>query len=394
MPSATYTLGPFTAVAQTPIQAAVAGTPSGSGAQAFFSGLWNFGGGNILLRYSDTSDDATIDVIDQSHYRHSTSSDEGHTFPSNKNYRIPMLRTSNDPLVMTYPSGAMAPHGFPAGTAPIRGRLVGGCYALVPVLPDLRSVTCPYTVITNGGQECASEGNIVITGIPRDVRIIDGSKGPLGRSNYWCFWYGDVVPLTATHWISIFEAVHGVESVFTCYCIETFDAGYNWTVVGTVIDSSSPGVTSEGYSEPTIALDNDGTTFVVISRNGTTHFGRSKSTDVGRTWSNTSTITPGGKAPKLSRLTSGDWMLSGGGSGHHYLSLDSDLKNGLFANSLDLTVHHDAMISDPTLQFAGGTRTPSCYGTPLELSPGRILQSYDISTSPQRVYVVEMTISR
>jgi BNR repeat protein len=396
---AVYTVGQWTVTAQTPV---LVHTSAGAADPSWFSGLLDFHGRAVLCHYSNSAD---VENLEANH-RHVLSLDRGATWESGTNFRVRGHHLSNEPLAMTMPSMSRTTARHPPASknrVPHPGLVKGGSH-MMPVQAGLRSLKCDYVEITNGGLGYYQARNgVTVSGFTADLA---GTYG---------YWHGEIVQVSATQWLSVLQVSYdGVVLPFQAECIESTDQGRTWTVVGTVA-SKAAAVGAEGYSEPTMIRLPSGK-LVVISRTGLKDSSwkcyRVTSTDNGRTWSSATAdrVNVWAKSPKLLQLTNGDFALTCGYEnvpdvGHHGLALwlETSADSGTWANYLDLIDHHNATVVDGAQHFNTALPHSGCSGYTgmIEIDANRLLISYDrspgaygVDGTPNRVYVVDVTIAR
>lgn len=380
-PTIAYNVGNFR-VTLGPPRIAYQGSP---GEYCWFSGMNKFPSGEILLRMNAHPDTGVGDGTT----RHILSLDGGFSFDVATIYDIAGGHTSNEPMYME-----------------TTGQLRGGDYGRF-TRTSLRSFTCAYQSITNGGRTYVVTPNgCTISGFTRDVG--DLSVGVPGVA-----WFGDIVRISDAQWLSILPTWYATAGVndgyYTGTIIESADRGVTWTAVGQTNAGFSYG---EGYSEPTMIRLLDGR-LMVVSRVGIGRLARSLSVDLGRNWtpSPSDRISPWAKAPAILRTTgTADYVITAGGvsASDKALNPDHPAQLGIYVSSdptaiewseVDLIDHHNALM-DSTLRF-DSLNPATGYTTILELAPNRLLinydqagQAYGSSTRPNRVFVVDATIER
>lgn len=355
-----------------------------NGEFAHFPGLELFDNGAILLRYSKIPD---TDVIPGT-CRILLSNDGGITWGNG--YDIDGNHTSVEPLV----KGA---DGVLRGGSFIQMSHPGG---------DLRKLQCPYQTISNGGLTYTQTSlGCSINGFPHDIG--EFSPGVIG-----CSWFGTIVKITESHWVSTILPKFVGETQIFCQCIETTDTGVTWNVIGQVAGAWW----DEGLSEAAMIRLTSGPNtgrLVVFSRTGITPIARAYSDDVGHTWTlennHASGVNAWCKAPSPGMLASGDYAITAGyvgpTSSEPWVHGLAPAQMGLYASSdpmannwpvVDLIYHHNTMV-DSTLNYDARNQ-PTGYTRWIEPSPGNLLicydQDYSTNGRPNRVFVVNARVER
>jgi hypothetical protein len=357
-----------------------------SGQNAWFANLMRFPTGRLICRINTTIDE----IGGANSGRRLTSDDNGRTWANNATHA-----------------------GLPSAGEPIsvqtNGTLMGCDYAYFTPPVGVRSLQADKRVISADGLTLTTTVNgIQITGFPRDLRTY-----PSNPSFWAAQWYSDIVKVSAAQWISTIDVIYNGDPNYSAEVIESTDGGLNWAWVGSVIPTGIGGW-EEGLVENSMIrlLDGD---LMFISRNGPHELMRAFSSDLGRTWTGaarypTPLTSPGIKAPRLMRLSStNDYVILAGNADVYvpgmwpvlglYLSTDPRATSW---TRFDLSAHHNAY-STPE-QWIGGVAqkgSPSGYMSAVELTPGKLLISYDRvpasyseNNDPNRVYVVEVEITR
>ncbi len=105
------------------------------------------------------------------------------------------------------------------------------------------------------------------------------------------------------------------------------DYGRTWKMRGQIVDSGAPG---SGFTEPALTLLPNGTLYAALRTtdgSGVLPMFESRSTDLGRTWSEPKAIAPNGVLPRFQRLDNGILVLSSGRPGVQLRFSPSGLAN-------------------------------------------------------------------
>lgn len=365
------------------------------GLPAHFSGMNRYPTGEILLRINCLFDQ--VGAVGAG--KHLVSTDNGQSFPLSSLYFVDGSHTSAEPLTLmsdgVYRGGTFAPADY---------NRPGG---------DLRSVRCYYQEISNGGRTYSKTANAcLIQGFPLDIGVYGSEVG--------FSWFGDIVQISNSQWISLAIPQYASAARVNCECIESTDQGHTWNVVGHLAGDEVGG---EGFDEPALLRMPSGR-FIAVSRVGVTRIVRKYSDDLGRTWNDLQTLTPWCLAPRLTRVSgTGDYVITTGAvtqasinpygtrpnGDSSYLALPQSYapaRLGLYISSdpmslmwpvVDLIAHHNSYgnfvydYSFPSIYSCSG------YTSIVEISPNRLLICYDQRPGPDRVsrvFVVDAYIER
>lgn len=379
-----YEVGNFRVTMTRPRVAAVAT----AGQYAHFPGLNFFPTGEILLHYPTIPDTDVIDGIST----YVVSTDGGMTFPTANSYQVDGNHTSGEPLVMG-----------------VDGILRGGTFdprQMTHPGGDLRKLQMPLQTVSNGGRTTVLMANgVTISGFPSDIG--EFSPGVIG-----CSWFGHIVKITESRWVSTILPKFVGETQIFCQCIETTDTGVTWNVVGQVAGAWW----DEGLSEATMIRLTSGAhsgRLIVYSRSGVTPIARAYSDDIGRTWTlennHVSGVNAWCKAPFSGTLASGDFAITCGymqaKNSEPIVHTLAPAQVGLYlsddpmANNwpvVDLIAHHNRTY--PELAYDDVTNQCTGYTSWVEYSAGNLLicydQDYSTNGRPNRVFVVNAKVER
>ena len=255
-------------------------------------------------------------------------------------------------------------------------------YETWPLSPgDKRSAVAEGTLLTfEGGAVSMEPTPVRFLGFPQD--LADYHEGELCLLSN-----GSVQPLSDGSLLTTLYGTFAGEEKYTCFALTTRDAGRSWHFCSVVASWRQVPDAPEGPCECDTVRLSDGRLMCILRvGSGRAHlFHRSLSADEGRTWSAPEAM-PGlwSVEPRLARLENGTLLLAGGRHGLFLWVCVDGL--GHQWQKVNLSEHHNALVSDPSLRFSeafclaadsDGPAESTSYTGLLRIGPNEALICYD-----------------
>jgi hypothetical protein len=230
------------------------------------------------------------------------------------------------------------------------------------------AMTAPYQLCRKGRRTLVVvRPGVTIAGWPRP----DQSLAPkLGLSGFVC--NGQVVPLKGKGYLATLYGYFRGASRYSLVASKSLD-GVRWTIRSVIAGEKCPLAGREGPCEAALCRLKDGRLLCVFRVNSGTPYGRSFSSDEGRTWTKPSVMRGAlSVEPSLAVMPDGLVALSGGRPGL-FLWLDPD-GSAMHWHKIDILANHNAHRPDEPIKTAGNT---SSYTEIVALDRPHLLYIYD-----------------